>query len=49
MPNMHRLECGDLVVLTVEAAAMACLCLAGTSWIRRCKKISKLALIVSVP
>lgn len=31
--NVHNLEREDLVALTVEAAAMACVPLAGTSWI----------------
>jgi hypothetical protein len=31
--DVHHLEKEDLVALTVEAAAMACVPLAGTSWI----------------
>ncbi|MCY7274561.1 MAG: FMN-binding glutamate synthase family protein [Phormidesmis sp. CAN_BIN44] len=31
--NVHHLEREDLVALTIEAAAMACLPLAGTNWI----------------
>jgi hypothetical protein len=31
--NVHNLEPEDLVALTVEAAAMACVPLAGTDWI----------------
>jgi hypothetical protein len=31
--NVHHLECEDLVALTIEAAAMAKVPLAGTSWI----------------